>query len=115
MYKPDVLEEARQATAVRLRFRVAAELAYFSGHFAAWPILPGIVQVHWAVELAQRYFTVSGDFRRLEHIKFHRVVRPDLELALTLGYDAARHRLEFLYDNAIAKYSSGVVYFGVTQ
>lgn len=112
MYKPDVLEEARDAVAVRLRFRVSPALAYFSGHFAGWPILPGIVQVHWAMEFASRYFPLCGEFRRLEHIKFHRVVRPNMDLALTLRYDEAKCRLEFLYDNATAKYSSGVAYFG---
>jgi 3-hydroxymyristoyl/3-hydroxydecanoyl-(acyl carrier protein) dehydratase len=115
VYQPDVLEEARDATAVRLRFRVSPALAYFSGHFAAWPILPGIVQVHWAVDFARRYFPLRGEFGRLEHIKFHRVVRPNMELALTLRYDAARCRLEFLYDNASAKYSSGVACFGEGQ
>lgn len=115
MYKPDVLEEACDASAVRLRFHVSPALAYFNGHFAGWPILPGIVQVHWAVEFARGYFPMSGDFQRLEQLKFHRVVRPDMQLALSLRYDAAKSRLEFLYDNATAKYSSGVACFGVAQ
>ena len=112
MYRPELIDESREDAAVRLRFRIAPELAYFADHFPAWPILPGIVQVHWAIEFARRYFGCSRGCQRLENLKFHRIVRPSMELALTLQFDESKSRLDFVYDNSTAKYSSGIAFFG---
>lgn len=112
MYRPEIIEEARDAASVRLRFTVSPALAYFAGHFAGWPILPGIVQVHWAIEWARRYFDCAQEFRRMDNLKFHRVVQPNIELIVSLRYDAEKSRLDFTYENATAKYSSGTAIFG---
>ena len=112
MYRPELIDESREGAAVRLRFRIAPELAYFADHFPGWPILPGIVQVHWAMEFARRYFDCPRVCQRLENLKFHRIVRPSMELTLTLQFNESKSRLDFVYANSTAKYSSGAAFFG---
>lgn len=114
---PDVLAVRRDepdAATVRLvvDLSVPSALAHFSGHFPGLPILPGVVQVDWAVRLASEHLAVSGDFSMLENVKFQALVLPDARLALTLAWDADNRRLEFAYATSQRKYSSGRIVFG---
>jgi len=61
------------------------------------PVLPGVVQIDWAMRLADRCFglakPVADDFQ----IKFSRVIGPGVALVLILALDPTRHRLSFEY------------------
>ncbi|MBI3897948.1 MAG: beta-hydroxyacyl-ACP dehydratase [Gammaproteobacteria bacterium] len=109
---PQILHETRADAAVRLRLRLTPDLEFFAGHFPDWPILPGVVQVHWAIALGQRYLGVTGVFRGLDNLKFHRVTPPETELDLDLQYHVERNLLAFAYGNDGGKYSSGRIVFG---
>jgi 3-hydroxymyristoyl/3-hydroxydecanoyl-(acyl carrier protein) dehydratase len=107
---PDILAERREATRVELDLRVPAELAYFEGHFPGLPILPGVVQIHWAARFARERLSFSENFSAAENLKFLSIVRPDARLKLTLSL--AQDRLSFDYSDAKRKYSSGTLVFG---
>lgn len=112
---PEVLS-VRHESDVQVVFdlHVPLELAHFKGHFPDRPILPGVVQLDWAIRLAREHLSqlaLYGMFMALENIKFQALVRPDARLALTLRWDAALERLEFVYATRERKYSSGRVLF----
>ena len=69
----------------------------FAGHFPGHPILPGLVQIDWAVQLASVWldsgFLAASDFQ----VKFREVVRPGSILSLDLCLDRAAKVLEFRY------------------
>jgi 3-hydroxymyristoyl/3-hydroxydecanoyl-(acyl carrier protein) dehydratase len=79
----------------------------FAGHFPGRPILPGVVQVDWAVQLAQSYlasgFSSACDFQ----VKFRRVVTAGEDLFLDLRIDRARRVVLFSYRVGDAIVSSG--------
>ena len=97
-----------------LDLHVAPQIAHFSGHFPGAALLPGVVQVDWAVHYARRHLPVDGVFSALENLKFLGVVVPDTRLRLSLVWDAARRSLEFCYAASERKYSAGRVVFGAT-
>jgi len=74
-------------------------------------VLPGVVQVDWAVRYARQYLALSGEFSALENIKFTGLVMPDDRLQLSLKWDAQRARLDFSYTTRHRKYSSGRIVF----
>ncbi len=116
MLLPEVLAVQRRGECeVALELRVAPELAYFDGHFPGMPILPGVVQVDWAVRLAQQHLPVSGQFSTLEAVKFNMPVLPDTALTLVLQWDAERTRLTFSFTADARKCSSGRIVFGGTS
>ena len=110
--QPEILSEERIDAGLRLQLRVPATLDHFEGHFPGLPILPGVVQLDWAIQIATRHFAIDTPFNALENLKFQAPVQPELELSLELNWDADRKRLEFLYRTGDRKHSSGRVCFG---
>jgi 3-hydroxymyristoyl/3-hydroxydecanoyl-(acyl carrier protein) dehydratase len=99
----------------RLALRITPEIAHFAGHFPGAAILPGIVQVDWAIRFARQYLPLlplQGAFSALENLKFLAVARPSEELELSLSWDAAARRLDFSYTGSGRNCSSGRVVFG---
>jgi len=93
------------------RVRVPYDLAIFDGHFPTIPILPGVVQVDWAVDLARTHLQVGGRFTGITATKFRRLVQPGMDLALTLEHrpEAGELRFEYLFGDALV--STGRVLF----
>jgi ApeI dehydratase len=96
--------QRRGACELGCRVRVPYDLAIFDGHFPSIPILPGVVQVDWAVHLARVHLRVDGRFKGITATKFRRLVRPGMELALTLEHlpAAGELRFEYLLGDALA-------------
>jgi len=104
---PEVLEQRREGEELHLRLAVPLDLACFSGHFPQTPVLPGVVQIDWAIALACELLESERCFAGMEVLKFQQLVRPGDELALTLRLDTARGKLYFAYTCAGTACSSG--------
>ena len=110
---PDILNVRHgEDASVVLDMYVPASLAHFSGHFPEMPILPGVIQVDWAIRFARQYLVLDGAFSALENIKFLALIFPDTRLQLALKWDAHARRLDFSYANSRRKFSTGRVAFG---
>jgi len=68
----------------RLLLDVSEELFWFPGHFAGRPVLPGVVQLHWAVCVAQVHFRYAEPPLRIDRLKFKKVVIPPQIVELRL-------------------------------
>lgn len=109
---PQVLEQVETAGEWSLQLAVPADLAYFSGHFPKAPVLPGVVQVEWALQLGQQLLDLPGKFAGMEVLKFQQLVRPGDEIQLHLRFDRERGKLYFAYRNDTATCSSGRILLG---
>ncbi|GAC13129.1 AMP-binding protein [Aliiglaciecola lipolytica] len=87
------------------------ELLYFDGHFENAPILPGVVQVHWAQKYAVEYFNISQRFSHLEVIKFSHVIQPEEEIEIAIEFNQQKRKVMFSYRSAIGLHSSGRICF----
>ena len=94
-----------------LSCQIPSELIYFAGHMEGRPILPGIVQVHWAEHYGRKMLPVSGRFDRLEVVKFNQVVLPMYELTLSISFNEANRKLSFRYESERGVHSSGRICF----
>ncbi len=104
---PEVLEQSQTEGEWNLQLAVPPDLAYFTGHFPQAPVLPGVVQVDWAMNLGQQLMSLPHVFAGMEVLKFQQLVRPGDEIQLHLRFDAERSKLYFTYRNATATCSSG--------
>jgi acyl-coenzyme A synthetase/AMP-(fatty) acid ligase/3-hydroxymyristoyl/3-hydroxydecanoyl-(acyl carrier protein) dehydratase len=106
---PQVLEQVEVEGEWSLQLAVPPDLAYFSGHFPQAPVLPGVVQVEWALNLGQQLMNLPAKFAGMEVLKFQQLVRPGDEVQLHLRFDPSRSKLYFAYRNETATCSSGRV------
>ncbi|MFJ4346012.1 AMP-binding protein [Pseudomonas sp. NPDC089401] len=104
---PEVLEQRREGEELHLRLAVPLDLACFPGHFPQTPVLPGVVQIDWAIALAGELLDRERRFGGMEVLKFQQLVRPGDELALTLRLDVERGKLYFAFTCAGLPCSSG--------
>ncbi len=100
-----------QENALEARLFLPKKLFYFDGHFDEAPILPGIVQTHWAIELAHKHFNIRGQFSGLDIIKFTRIIEPEQTVDLSVTYDSDKNAIEFAYNSAQGKHSNGKIRF----
>jgi len=104
---PEVLSQSEDAGQWTLNLSIPPDLAFFSGHFPKTPVLPGVVQVDWAMVLGQQLLALPPRFAGMEVLKFQQLVRPGDAIELTLRFDSERAKLHFAYRNATAPCSSG--------
>jgi 3-hydroxymyristoyl/3-hydroxydecanoyl-(acyl carrier protein) dehydratase len=109
--EPVVVHKEVTPVAAVLRLQLPPDLLYFEGHFDAEPILAGVVQIDWAIGFAIEFFPITGTFKRMEAVKFFKVLFADQEVTLDLRYDADRGRLNFRYLDGETKISAGRVVF----
>ena len=112
--EPIVVAERVAPPEAELELEIPADLEYFRGHFAGAPVVPGVVQLKWAIDAARRHLAAGGALAGMEVLKFQRVLMPGSVATLTLKWVAADGKLYFSYVSAEARFSSGRVLFRPT-
>lgn len=82
----------------------------FAGHFPKRPILPGVVQLDWAVRLSALAFDLPPHPARQVQVKFVHVVTANQTLILRLNRTGETIRFEFRVGGEVA--SMGRFRFG---
>ncbi|MDR6712578.1 acyl-coenzyme A synthetase/AMP-(fatty) acid ligase/3-hydroxymyristoyl/3-hydroxydecanoyl-(acyl carrier protein) dehydratase [Pseudomonas hunanensis] len=103
--QPEVLERHNDGT--ELRLWVPCDLPCFTGHFPTSPILPGVVQIDWAISFGAALVPQGLRFAGMEVLKFQQLVRPGDEVTLTLRFDGQRNKLYFTFSQQGQPCSSG--------
>lgn len=84
MKTPPILKRKENDDFLRLRLDIREELDWFRGHFEEFPVLPGIVQLHWAIEFAREHFGLTGVPQDVRRLKFKSVVLPPLVIDMEI-------------------------------
>jgi acyl-CoA synthetase (AMP-forming)/AMP-acid ligase II len=108
--EPDIVSIEGEGDARQVTLRIPANLLYLRGHFPGEPILPGVVQMHWAIRLAERHLGLSGRLLSMDNIKFKTIIRPLAVVTLQLSLTDGR-KLQFEYRSAHGVHSSGRLLF----
>ncbi|MCQ2031486.1 acyl-CoA synthetase family protein [Stutzerimonas zhaodongensis] len=114
--QPERLGTVEEAGQWQLQLAIPPDLAHFTGHFPHTPVLPGVVQIDWAIGLARELMEdLPPCFKGMEVLKFQQLARPGDQLNLTLRFDRERNKLHFAYRNGEAACSSGRILLGDNQ
>ena len=87
----------------------AAESAYFNGHFPMAKILPGAIQLHFAINFAKKLFDKTDCPKTVKRLKFSNIIRPR-EIVL-LSIKNGENSCTFSYSKQGLPCSSGVLEF----
>ena len=107
--QPQVRAVRRSADEVELDLYIPRSLDFFPDHFPRLGILPGVVQIDWAITLGRQHLAVAGEFRGLRALKFLHPILPDS--AVTLALSRSPGELAFAYRAPERAYSSGRALF----
>jgi len=108
-----VLEPGVRALTCRLR--VPYDMAIFRGHFPSAPIVPGVMQVGWAVGLARTHGLARGSLAGIDAAKFRRLVRPGMRLVARVERGARPGQVSFRYECGDTVVATGRLQFGVER
>jgi 3-hydroxymyristoyl/3-hydroxydecanoyl-(acyl carrier protein) dehydratase len=107
---PGILERTKTESGIEYRLNIGPELYWFRGHFPDNPILPGVVQVHWAIHFGADLGYAPEAFTGLARIKFKAIVQAPAILKLELV--AKGRELGFTYSASDTLHSTGTIRFG---
>lgn len=89
---------------------ISPDLRWFEDHFPGNPILPGVVQIHWAIQMGSELGFDPGRFVALPRVKFTAMIVPDSVVKLSLSETGTQ--LRFRYQSNTGSHSMGTVTFG---
>lgn len=106
---PETLSSLAEGSSATYRLRVSPEIEHFRGHFPGLPLLPGVVQLDWAVRFGRRHFAGLERSTGIDNFKCQAIIFPGAELTLELKRDA--RGLRFRYFDGERVYSAGLILF----
>lgn len=112
---PQVRLLERESARVLLELNAPAALVYFDGHFTDAPVLPGVVQLDWAILYARQYFTIAPRFLAVHALKFQHLIRPETPVWLELSNDPVKSCLNFRYFSDAGQHAGGRIMFGPAE
>ncbi len=106
---PQIMSQAQpDEKTVTLQLFVSHEIEYFKGHFPGFPILPGVVQLDWAILFAHQFFGVKKEkILNVEQIKFIKAILPERLVTLSLEFEANKLSFKYFHDDVVC--SSGKI------
>ena len=110
---PAITWHKREAGEAEAVLDITPDLMVFDGHFEQTPILPGVAQLDWAIELARGCFALPARFLRAEALKFQKTVPPGTQLRLVLQWKGETGTLGFQYTSEAGAHASGRIVFAI--
>jgi acyl-coenzyme A synthetase/AMP-(fatty) acid ligase/3-hydroxymyristoyl/3-hydroxydecanoyl-(acyl carrier protein) dehydratase len=104
---PELLAERGSNGTRQQTLRVPDTLGYLDGHFPDFPVVPGVVQIQWVMEVARAMAGGEIAIDRIEALKFKDILRPGDVFQLSAEMSASNDRLVFRLWNEQSIFSSG--------
>jgi 3-hydroxymyristoyl/3-hydroxydecanoyl-(acyl carrier protein) dehydratase len=93
--------------AISIALRIQPDLDCLRGHFPAIPLVPGAVQLGWALAFGAELLGLPSTMAGARSVKFERIIQPGHSLWLNLAVQAAGAELRFEFASANGRHSSG--------
>ena len=108
---PKIVAMQKDESTVHFELEITQDLDWFRGHFPDQPILPGVVQLHWAVCAAREYLGLESQPTEIKRLKFKSIVTPPRTLDLTLA-KRGQGEVDFQFATGDDQNSQGLLVFG---
>lgn len=113
MHLPVVLQQQRQGDQVSYLLEFGPELECFKGHFADFPVYPGVGQIGFIQHFAKEHWADLHWCHGFEQLKFQNLIQPYQCLELVITRQA--HKISFELKHHHQSCASGRLLFAVTS
>ncbi len=110
--EPQIIDERRSDERIVQSVQVPTDLAHLEGHFPGEPIVPGVVQVQWAVAAVKRLDSAAVTLTAIEGLKFRAPLRPGDAFTLVIERRPNGTGFDFALERAGEAVSTGRLRFG---
>ena len=107
---PPVVSIIRESTVERYLMHLEPGDPWISGHFENEPILPGIMQLHWAAVIAGGLLRCTQVPRQVSRLKFRHIAAPPRLVELRLDLERAP-RVSFQFHSHPHPHAQGVLHY----
>ncbi|MDN4502131.1 thioester dehydrase [Alteromonadaceae bacterium BrNp21-10] len=109
---PEIINVNCMDGGCNIKMQLSPDLIWFKGHFPDTPVLPGVVQLDWAINMAKTYLNLGDNIKisDLEVLKFKQLILPNQQIELTLQHKST-HKFTFSYTSERGQHSSGRIVF----
>nr|CAM74157.1 thioester dehydrase family protein [Magnetospirillum gryphiswaldense MSR-1] len=112
MIEPTLISSHAMDSGIALDLYLDPDLLWFRGHFPQLPLLPGVVQLDWALLLAGRHLGLTAQYTDRFQVKYKAGLFPGDHVTLVLRHDVAKGRLGFDYRRDGVTCSNGSLVVG---
>ena len=108
---PQILEKKKVEevgeTELFLKLHIPHNLIFCDGHFEGYPVVPGVIQVHWAAGCIGELLTPLYTLKAVEALKFHKPLIPGQNCLLELQHTPGTQKITFRIHAEQLKTTSG--------
>lgn len=112
---PELIDKSVLENSIVLTLNIKDSIVWFDGHFPEQAVLPGVVQLHWAVQIVRLHFSqlsiTKSQFQQASNVKFKSMILPNQLVKLSLSYNEEKNKVNFSYFLEADELSSGVLVF----
>jgi acyl-coenzyme A synthetase/AMP-(fatty) acid ligase len=98
--EPELVRESRSDRALERTLRVPRDLSFLEGHFPGFPVVPGVVQLRWALRLAADLLGQEPVLASVEALKFRELLRPGDEFRAAVDLSPSGDAFEFRLESS---------------
>lgn len=110
--QPEVLSQASNGGTHVFHCRVPEDLVYLQGHFEQEAVVAGVCQLKWLSEWIARITGEPLKLKRMEAVKFHRLLFPGDVFQVEFRFDSKKQKWLFKFFTEAYKVSSGRLCIG---
>ena len=105
--QPEVLSSQSKPGRLAIDLRVPEALACWPGHFPEQPIVPGVLQLQWAMEAIESWEGALPRVSRIDALKFKSVLLPGQQAQLNISRETKPTGYRFELRREAVVFSSG--------
>ncbi|QUN05713.1 thioester dehydrase [Shewanella yunxiaonensis] len=112
---PPVVAHQIEGNDAHWQLQIPVDYPAFTGHFPAYPVLPGVVQLDWAVRFGCQQFGYQTAVAQLEVLKFQQLIQPGMQVSLCIRHLVEKRKLQFSFSAGEQRFASGRIAFATPE
>lgn len=109
---PAIIAATTASGVSSLSLDISDNLECLKGHFDKFPLVPGVAQLQWAIDIGLNHFGITQrKFSSMEQVKFRDFLKPNQIIELEITRNSENNSLKFKYLKGDSIFSTGTIKF----